>query len=420
MGRHQFETYLEKVFRFSSLVGGLPDGRLYPQHDLKKIFDAVFLGSACQFASVHQIETECRCGALFKRIGPLSEDTIRYALERLDPAAVFTLWCTIARRLKRNGVLSSSWALGRVVAAADGIEICSSFTRCCDACLERTVKRMVDGEMREDIQYYHRISVITIVSAAFPIPLGLRFQLKGETEVECTLALLKDLAGALGRRFFNLLVGDAIYLQGPFVKAVEKMGLEWVFNIKANQPELLAEAERATEGKPDSIISGPREELSIWHVEDMYWPAADRSVVVVKTVRRQSVTRVAVHGDKAGTKTMVKEKATEQATNFYASNLVLGGIPPLFIHQLGRSRWSIDTEVFQVMATEGNLKRPSIHQGHDRALVVLTMIRLLAYLLAMVFYYRQVCSHFSKPPYGFCDLARRFAYLFLAARLDSS
>jgi hypothetical protein len=415
LGRHQFERYLEKVFRFSALVGDLPDGRLYPQHDLKQIFDAVFLGSACQFTSVHQIETECRCGALCKRIGPLSEDTIRYALERLKPAAVTDIWCTIARQLKRNGVFNSSWARGRVVAAADGIEICSSFRRCCDACLERTVKHMVDGEMREDIQYYHRISVVTIVSAPFPIPLGLRFQQKGETEVECTRALLQDLRGALGHRFFDLLVGDAIYLQSPFVKAVEKMGLDWVFNLKANQPELLLEAERTTEGKPDSSITGPREELSLWYVEDAYWPVADRSVVVVKTVRRQSITHVAVHRDKAGNKTMVKEKATEQSTNFYASNLVLGSIPPLFIHQLGRSRWSIDTEVFQVMTTEGNLKRPSIHQGHDQALVVLTMIRLLAYLLTMVFYHRQVCSHFSKPPYQFCDLARRLAYLFLAS-----
>lgn len=379
---------------------------------------AVFLGSACQLASIHQVETECRRGALRKRIGPLSEDTIRYTLERVDPAGMAGLWGVIARRLKRNGVLRSSWALGLVVAALDGIEICRSFTRCCDACLERTVRHMVDGEMREEVQYYHRISVVSIVSGAFPVPVGLRFQRKGETEVECTLALLKELTGILGRRFFDLLVGDAIYLQAPFVKAVEEMGFDWVFNLKANQPELLAEAERVTGGRPDRMISGPDEELSVWDGGEVYWPAADRSVRVVKTVRRQSVTRVAVQGTKGGKKRRVKEKVVEEATNFYASNL--GGVSPLFLHQVGRSRWSIDTEVFQVMAREGNLKRPSIHQGHHRALVVLTMIRLLAYLLAMVFYHRQVCSHFSKPPYGFSDLARRFIYWFIAPSFDSS
>jgi hypothetical protein len=68
--RHRFEAYLDKVFDFSSHVGALPDGRLYPYHSGKKIFDAVFLGAACQFPAVHRMETECqRGGVLSKRIG---------------------------------------------------------------------------------------------------------------------------------------------------------------------------------------------------------------------------------------------------------------------------------------------------------------------------------------------------------------
>ena len=34
----------------------------------------------------------------------------------------------------------------------------------------------------------------------------------------------------------------------------------------------------------------------------------------------------------------------EQSTNFYASNLELGSVPPFFLHQLGRSRWQIDAD----------------------------------------------------------------------------
>ena len=79
--RHRFETYLDKVFDFSSHVEALPDGRLYPHHSGKKIFDAVFLGAACQFRSVHRMETECQPGGvLWKRIGALSEDAMGYAL----------------------------------------------------------------------------------------------------------------------------------------------------------------------------------------------------------------------------------------------------------------------------------------------------------------------------------------------------
>jgi hypothetical protein len=92
----------------------------------------------------------------------------------------------------------------------------------------------------------------------------------------------------------------------------------------------------------------------------------------------------------------VKETALEPSTNFYASHLELGSIPPVFLHQLGRSRWIIETTVFQILATEAHLKRPSVHQDRAKALIVLTLIRVLAYTLTLVFFFRQVCSHFRK------------------------
>jgi hypothetical protein len=135
LSRHRFEAYLDKVFDFSPLVEALPEGRQFPQHPWHKVFDAVFLGAAMQIPSLLQIEAECRSGALAKRIGFISDDTIGYALQRHSPEPVFTLTCQIARRLKRDGVLRSHWSRGLVVAAVDGIEICSSFARCCDACM---------------------------------------------------------------------------------------------------------------------------------------------------------------------------------------------------------------------------------------------------------------------------------------------
>ena len=107
MSRHQFETYLDKVFGFSDLVTALPEGREFPLHPWKKVFDAVFLGAAMQIPSLLQIEAECCQGALAKRIGPISDDTIGYAMQRQSPEPVFALSCEIARRLKRNGVLRS-------------------------------------------------------------------------------------------------------------------------------------------------------------------------------------------------------------------------------------------------------------------------------------------------------------------------
>jgi len=73
----------------------------------------------------------------------ISDDTIGFALQRQSSEPVFALGCGVVRRLKRNGVLRSGWSRGLLVAAADGIEICSSFSRCWDACMQRQVKHRV-------------------------------------------------------------------------------------------------------------------------------------------------------------------------------------------------------------------------------------------------------------------------------------
>jgi DDE family transposase len=415
--RHRFEAYLDKVFGFSALVSALPEGRQFPQHPWKKVFDAVFLAAAMQIPSLLQIEAECHHGALAKRIGPVSDDTLGYSLERQSPEPVFALSCAIARRLKRNGVLRSDWSRGLMVAAVDGIEICSSFARCCDACMEREVQHKVKGEMKTEIQYYHRIVVVVLVSTAFPIPLGVRFQKNGEAEVACALALLQDLLGQLGRRFLDVLVGDALYLQAPFVQEVERLGLVWAFTLKENQPDLLREAERFTQQYPTGVHTEPGREIRYGHLPEVDWPVADRLVRVVKTVRIEPQHRVTV-SEKGAHRTKGKTEIAQLSTNFYATNFELGSISPLFIHQLSRSRWRIDTEVFQTITTDCHLKHPAVHQ--TTALVVLTMIRFLAYTLSLVFYQRQVRSHARRKCETFHEFAKRLAYWFVALSSNTS
>jgi hypothetical protein len=389
--RRQFEAYLDKAWDWSGRVAAPPEGRRSPQHPWRQVWDAVFLGTVVQIPNLHRLEAECRAGVLAQRIGVLSEDTLGYALERQDPAPVFALGCEVARRLKRTGVLHSDWARGRLVAAVDGIEICNSFLRCCDACMEREVEHQVDGQKRKDTQYYHCLVAVVVVSTPFPVPLGIRFQQNRETEVACAITLLGELDQQRGRRFLDRVVGDALYLQQGFVNAVESLDLEWVFNRKDNQPELLAEAQRLTEGPAETTLSSPPEDVQLWHAPEVDWPVADRSLRVVKTVRVQNVCRVQVIREESGKKKKTRPAVPQARTNFYATNLELGSIPPRFIHELGRSRWRVDTEVFQTLTTQAHLNQPSVHQ--TSALVLLTMIRVLAYTLSLVFYHRQVVSH---------------------------
>jgi len=212
-------------------------------------------------------------------------------------------------------------------------------------------------------------------------------------------------------------VADALFLQAPFVKEVENLGLIWAFTLKENQPELLREAQRFTQASPAGVHTEPDREIRYWHLPEVDWPVADRLVRVVKTVRIENRNRVTV-SEEDGHRIKRKTAAPQESTNFYATNFELGSVSPLFIHQFSRSRWRIDTEVFQTITTDCHLKHPAVHQ--TTALVVLTMIRFLAYTLSLVFYHRQVRSHARGKCETFHECAKRIAYWFVAPTANSS
>ena len=210
--------------------------------------------------------------------------------------------------------------------------------------MEREVQHKVDGEMKTEIQYYHRIVVVVLVGTSFPIPLGVRFQKNGEAEVSCALALLQDLVAQLGRGL-DVLVGDALYLQAPFVQEVERLGLVLGFHPE-NQPELLHEAERCTQDSPHGVQAEPGREIQYWHLPGLDWPVADRPVRVVRAKSFASPPSAASWSAK---KMPIAAKARRKYRNRAPTST-----PPIsnsapsrrcsFI-QFSRSRWRISTSL---------------------------------------------------------------------------
>jgi len=229
--------------------------------------------------------------------------------------------------------------------------------------------------------------------------------------------LLQDLVDQLGRRFLDVLVGDALYLQAPFVKEVERLGLVWAFTLKENQPELLRRPNVSRKNLPRVFTPNRAGRFDTGTCRRSIGTVADHLVRVVKTVRIDHQRRVMV-SEKDGHRTKSKAAVTQESTNFYATNFELGSVSPLFIHQFSRSRWRIDTEVFQTITTDCHLKHPAVHQ--TTALAVLTMIRFLAYTLSPVFYQRQVRSHARGKCETFHEFAKRIAYWFTALDTNTS
>jgi hypothetical protein len=94
------------------------------------------------------------------------DDVLRYSLASFALAPLEQMLVNINRRLKRNKALAPGRVQGRVVAALDGIEVLSSFSRCCEFCLQRrVVSQDQQGQPIEQIQYYHRLVGCQVLSS---------------------------------------------------------------------------------------------------------------------------------------------------------------------------------------------------------------------------------------------------------------
>jgi hypothetical protein len=166
-----FARYLNKVFDFRTTVADLTDSRVAPQIAPAAVFLAVFHRFVFRLPSFQQLETELLQPALQHWIGvdcAFRDDVLRYSLSGFSLQGLQAMLVHVNRTLKRNQAFDPGRVQGRIVAALDGIEVLSSYSRCCDSCLERRVRVRKNGIQTEQLQYDHRAVGCQIVSSPGP------------------------------------------------------------------------------------------------------------------------------------------------------------------------------------------------------------------------------------------------------------
>ncbi|MDR7519421.1 MAG: DUF3179 domain-containing (seleno)protein, partial [Armatimonadota bacterium] len=129
-----------------------------------------------------------------------------------------------------------------------------------------------------------------------------------EAEGECALALLRALTARLGRRFVDVLVGDALYCTAPVVQAVEALGLDrW--NTSANRRLEGQGYDFGTTGRlyKSALVIYDRQTESWW------WQVSGKAIVGDLTGKRltvlpsQIVSWAAFRGARPGGKVLSRE-----------------------------------------------------------------------------------------------------------------
>jgi len=276
-----FARYLNKVFDFRCAAASLTDSRRNPEIPPAAVFLATFHAFVFRLPSFQQLESELHQPGLQRWIGAdraFGDDVLRYSLSGFHLEGMERMLTGINRTLKRNKVFDAGRVQGRVIAALDGIEVLSSYSRHCDSCLERRVMVKQGGVKVEQVQYYHRAVGCQMISGPVKTFLALEWLQPGEGEDTAALRLLRSLPDRYGSRFFDILLLDALYAQAPAFQLAKEMGWDLVVSLKQNLPDLYQSAIRLFARRPADCQmteqrGGKHYEIQLWDTEGLPFSA---------------------------------------------------------------------------------------------------------------------------------------------------
>jgi len=396
-----FARYLNKVFDFRTAVAALTDSRLKPEISPATVFLATFHGFAFRLPSFQQLEAALSQPALQRWIGAhrgFRDDVLRYSLSSFHLENLERMLVQINRTLKRNKALDPGRVQGRIVAALDGIEVLSSYSRCCDACLERRVAVRKAGVKVEQLQYYHRAVGCQIVSSPTKPFLAVEWLQPGEGEDTAALRLLARLPEIYGSRFFDVLLLDALYAQAPVLSLAESIGWDLIVSLKQNQRDLYQSAIRLFARRPADCSDteqqgGKTYQFQLWDTDGL--PLSVDHPQPVRVVRsEEKLTQKHYRRGKLVTETTEHEW-------LWVTTLHTGAFPARLVRQLGHGRWKQENNGWNDLTQNWAFKHGFLHacrhrpgtisqQGErqpvaNRGLAAVSLILLLAFTLCSAF-----------------------------------
>jgi len=381
------------------------DARTDPEISPKSVFLALFHSFVFRLPSFQQLDSELSHSYLQNWIGAersFHDDVLRYSLCGFDLDPLETMLVDVNRRLKRGKAFDEGRVQGHLVAALDGIEVVSSFSRHCESCLERRVTlKDQAGRKIEQTQYYHRAVGCQMIHSPVKPFLAIEWLQPGEGEDTAALRLLTRLPDLYGSRFFDILLLDSLYAQTPVLNLVHQIGWEAVISLKQNSRDLYQSAVRLFAARPPDVqfteqVDHKTYRVQLWDTEGL--PFTIDNPEPVRVVRSAEV--LDRHRCRQG-------ELTEYSTDhewLWVTTLPQQAFPAPVIRQLGHSRWKNENNGWMDLTKHWAFKHGFLHACRHRpkqtnpagerqpvpnhGLAAVTLILFIAFALSSAFVLR--------------------------------
>jgi hypothetical protein len=379
-----FLAYAEKHFALPLLAGCFTDGRIDPAVPARAVGLSLLLGEVAHIPSFLQLAEETKLPQWQHWVGHdkgISHDTFGYASNRMNPEALRRAAKFINRRLKRGKAFEASKMHGLLVVSLDANEQFCSDHRCCDDCLTREITcKDAQGNEVKKIQYYHKQVYAQLSGPRLSAILEVEPMRPGEEECAAALRLLRRMRHTYGPRFFDVVVVDSWYTNGPFLKTVaEELGWPVIAVLKQERYDIYQEALALTQGQPTQVVErgeGPQKRrVEIWDVPALHF--SDTYTDLVRVVRvRESWTERTQQGKEW--KTVEKEQ-----TWMWVVAGELDAYDGAAIRDFGHLRWKIENNAFGELTQHWHLT----HCAHHKPVAVLALlwIKIIAFTLFHAF-----------------------------------
>jgi hypothetical protein len=381
-----FSTWASKGFDLRAHASRMSDARTEPEISPSSVFLAVFHSFVFCLPSFQQLDSELSHSYLQRWIGAeraFGDDTLRYSLCGFDLDPLEAMLVDVNRRLKRGKAFDEGRVQGRLVAALDGIEVLSSFSRCCDSCLERRViLKDQAGRKIAQTQYYHRAVGCQMVHSPVKPFLAIEWLQPGEGEDTAALRLLNRRPDMYGSRFFDI-------------------GWDAVISLKQNSRDLYQSAVRLFASRPpDFGFTEQRDhktyQVQLWDTEGL--PFTVDNPEPVRVVRSEEVL------DRNRYREGELTSYSTEHEWLWVTTLPKQVFPTPVIRQLGHSRWKNENNGWMDLTKHWAFKHGFLHAYRHRpkqtaasgerepvcnhGLAAVTLILLIAFALSSAFVLR--------------------------------
>ncbi len=374
----QFLGYVTKVFDLGRIIRGVRSRRPYADIPTRPLLLSLLMGVVIRAGSYLEISKQTkrrRWQHLIHWHQRISDDAFHYVSERFYLEDLRQGLAEVNKRLKANKALESGKINGLLFVSLDANEHFHSRSRCCPCCCQREIQEVdAQGQKQTVIEYYHRYVFAQINGPKFNGLLDLEPIRPGEGEAEAALRLLGRMRRVYGVRFFDAVTIDSWYVQGPFLKAVDKLGWTWVVVLKQERMEVFQEARAlSADQKPgrEFYDKARDREVKLWEVKDLDFSKSYGGKVRVVHSQEKWVEKKVV-----GAKKISQPQTSDW---WWMASEGLQAYPEKVIYEGGHRRWGIENKAFNELTQFYHLEHCYHHE--PVAMLAQMLILILGFVL---------------------------------------